>query len=1383
MRRRAIQLLACALAVLFGLAGPAFALKPIVLDANQDRLDITTLGDLYESHSDSLQVETAPGSDGTTDRVSVPAATAGTSPNWMVFALTNPTENAIERWITADRYTVTGSGAIWPDLDARRIEAVTPTMGFAAERVKSERADVFRITIEPGQTITYVVELASDRFSRITLWKPLEYELKVRDRQLFNGIMLGLTGLLAIFLTAVFAANHKLIFPASALVAWCVLANLCVDFGFFHKLFQLKAEDNAIYRAAAESALAASILIFTHTFLRLGTLPALIRMIITVWMAAQLALIGLAVIDPRLAATFARLSFVVLGLVGSAVILLLALRGQDRAMSLVPPWVMFCVWLFGAAVVLNGKVSGDIAVSSLVAGLVLVLLLIAFVVTQFAFRARDVGLSMAPTEMELRSVAIEGAGSAVWEWHARRDAIRVGPLVEETLDLSPGQLSSKADEFISHLHPADRERFRLMLWSIQERAGGKIRTDLRLRHADNSYRWFEIEAASVPQEDDRQVRSVGLMRDITDAKRAHERLLHDAVHDSLTGLPNRALLIDRIETAALRAKSDRTVRPTLFFIDIDKFKSVNSAFGLVVGDSLLLTVARRLQRHLSPQDTLARVGGDQFAILTLNDQDAQELASLAERIRRSLRSPVKMAGQDIVLTGSLGVAVHNGSEQGEQDLLKDAEIAMYRAKRGGADRIEIFRPDMRADRDERLALETELRTAIDRNQLKFLYQPIYYLPTEELAGFETVVRWEHAKQGTLNPTAIVPVDQDGDLATRLGSHILKRAIRDAAAWHKELARPEKPLFVSVSVAGQQMFRQVLLQEVRHLVGQNMVPRGGLKLEISESLVMENPEQAAEILDQLRAAGADLVLDDFGVGYSSLAYLGRLPFETIRLQRDLVQAGGRDGNGDGMVRSIVAMARELNKKVIAEGVEAEEDATFLRSAGCEFAQGYFYGDAVPEADVLQMLRRVRSSERRMKPRGMFRPRSRRKGDEQGGLDEAPMAAAAAAPMANGKGEPTTGRPASPPPGALLPDAHGNGRAVPRQPARQRPAGVADGAGASGGQPPPLPAAGARVAASANGQGANGARNGHGANGARNGHGAAQAGNGAPPPLPGASASNAGQTEPTGDAKPPTVEAKASPSPEPAGGPPPVPARPPSDAPALVVPAEPSPLAPAPPPAAPPLMPAAASPPPPLPEPRAPALPAGTPPLPPASKPFPLPIPDEPRPLAAAMPPPMPSRGTGPAGPASRPAPPGQGPGRDAGQSQGLPNGFEPRRMPPPAPAPNSGSPMPPAPPAQRGGAMPPMPPSFGQPPQRPAPPLPGGPPPHPGQRPMNGPLPPIPAAAFAPPAGAPGGGMPPPPPGARPPPGAPPPPDFSKLPPAIAESLARLAGIDLPPRKD
>jgi diguanylate cyclase (GGDEF)-like protein/PAS domain S-box-containing protein len=980
--------------LLLALPSNAWALKPIVIEPDQDRVEVTTLGEFYDSRGDSLQVETAPAADGMTGRISVTAKTPGTSPNWLVFALTNPTDKPVERWLTAQRYSIVGSGAVWPDLDAQRIEAVTPSMGFVPERIKSDRADIFRVTIEPGQTVTYVVELSSDRLARLYLWKPLEYELYSRDRLLMNGILLGLTGLLAIFLTAIFAANHKAIFPSAALVSWCVLAYLCVDFGFFHKLFQLKPEDNAVYRAASESAVAASLVIFISVFLRIAFWHGLIRMLFTVWIIAQLTLVAVAVIDPRLASTFARMSFVIIGGVGGAFALFLALRGQDRALSLIPTWILFLIWTFGAAMVLTGRLQGDAAVQGLVSGLVLILILIGFTVTQFAFRSLEPMFGAAPSELQLRALAVDGAGSAVWEWNARRDEIKVSPGIEASLGLNPGELCTKVDDFCKHLHQADRERFRMILWSVQERTWARIKTEFRMRHTDNSYRWFELEAASVPNADARAMRCVGLVRDVTDAKRAHERLLHDAVHDSLTGLPNRELVLDRLGVAVGRTKTDTGVRPSVIFIDIDKFKSVNVSFGLVVGDSLLLTVARRLQGHLGPQDTLARVGGDQFAILLVSEQSPQDLAGLAERVRRSLRAPIKIAGQEIVLTGSIGIAVYDGQTPSHLDLYKEAEIAMYRAKRGGADRIEIFRPEMRSDRDDRVALESDLRKALAKNQIKVLYQPIIYLPTEELAGFEALVRWEHPKRGLMSPVEFIPVAEQSDLIVRLGSHVLLRAAHEAARWQRELPREERPLFVSVNISSRQIFRQNLIQEIRHILGRNIVPKGSLRLEVTESLVMENPEQATEILEWLRGAGAELALDDFGTGYSSLAYLQRFPFDTIKVDRSLVQAHGESGGaGSAIVRSIVALAHELGKSVVAEGVETAEDVAFLRSISCQYAQGFYYGEPMSERDVLQLLKMVRTAEHKLRPRGLFRPGKSKSGKrpKKGEVTEAVIAA--------------------------------------------------------------------------------------------------------------------------------------------------------------------------------------------------------------------------------------------------------------------------------------------------------------------------------------------------------------------------------------------------------
>jgi diguanylate cyclase (GGDEF)-like protein len=955
---------------MLGLAGHAAALTPIPVQDDQDRIEITNLGEAYEGRGDSLQVETAAGQDGVSGRMTVRASVPGTSPNWMVFALTNKTDKSLERLLTADRYSIVGSGTVWPDLDARRIESVTPSVGFVPERIKNDKADVFRVTLEPGQTITYVAELAGEHFSRLHLWKPIDYEIKSRDRQLFNGAMLGLTGLLAIFLTAIFAANHKLIFPAAALVSWTVLSYLCVDFGFFHKLFNLRPEDNAVYRAAGEAAMASSFVIFLSTFLRLGLWHGVVRMMIGVWMVAQLTLIAVAVIDPRLAATFARLSFLAIGGIGGLFTIFLAVKGQDRALSLVPTWLLLLVWIFATGMALSGRMSGDIVVSSLIAGLVLVVILMGFTVTQFAFRSSDAAYAGAPTELQGRSLALAASGSTVWEWNIRRDEIKVSPEIEIALSLMPGELSTKVDDFLRHVHPTDKERFRVMLMSVQERSGVRIRTDFRLRHSDNSWRWFELEAASVPNSDGRTLRCVGLLRDVSDMKRAHERLLHDAVHCSLTGLPNRELYIDRMKNVVARAKTDGSVRPAVIFIDIDKFKSINSSFGLVRGDSLLLTVARRLQRHLGPHDTVARVGGDQFAMLFVGEREARNLPALAERVRRSLRAPIPLANQEVILTGSIGIAVWDEAQAADGDLLKDAELAMYRAKRSGADRIEIFDLSMRRDREPNVG--AELSKAIEKGQLKVLYQPIVYLPTKELAGFEAFVRWEHPKLGLVNPASLVDASSEADAMVKISAYVLHRAAKDASRWLTELPRPERPLFVTVNISSPQVFKPESIQEIRHILGRNIVPPGTLRLEIAENLVMSNPEQAAEVLKVLRGSGAELALDEFGTGYSSLAYLNRFPFDTIKVCRELVRESGT-ADGAAIMRSMVAMGHELSKTIVAEGVERADEATFLRSIGCEYAQGYHFGEPIPERAVVQLLKMVRRSEHKMQPRGFFRPK--------------------------------------------------------------------------------------------------------------------------------------------------------------------------------------------------------------------------------------------------------------------------------------------------------------------------------------------------------------------------------------------------------------------------
>ncbi|MEO0729286.1 MAG: diguanylate cyclase, partial [Pseudomonadota bacterium] len=682
-RSAACRILFCLAAVLCVAAGwtlPAQALEPIVLDGTQTRIELLKTKQFQQRTGQSLQVETAPGIDRLTGRMTVLSKLTGATPDWIVFALRNASERRLTYWITSERYTLIGSGISWPDLDARRLEAVTPSIGFVPDRVSSDRADIFALSIEPGQTITYAVELAAARVAGVDIWQPTAYRLKTRDRQLFNGIMLGIAGVLGVFLTAVFAANHKLIFPAAALVAWSVLAYLCVDFGFWHKLFQLNPEDTAVHRAATEAAIVGSLVLFLYTFLKIGAWGGFIRLIFMIWMAAHIALVAIAVVDPRLAAGFARMSYAVLGGFGGLLILFLAARGQDRALSLLAVWILLGVWAFGTSMALLGKLSGDLVVSSIVAGLVIVITLLGFTVTQFAFGSVERSQAAGGEDQAVRALAVDGAGAAVWEWHAHRDEITVSPIVDAMLGIDPGTLSDKLKTFIGHLHPADRERFQAALDTVRDKTASTVRIDFRMRHSGNYFRWFNLEAASVATTNRNALRCCGLIRDITEERRTQDQLLHDAVHDSLTGLPNRQLFLDRVERDVARARAAGDAPPIILLVDIDKFRDVNQSYGFVVGDSLLLTVARRMKRELDDVDTLARVGGNQFGLI-VHETDAQAMTRLADDLRRAVRMPIQIAGQDIILTGAIGAAVAQ-TEDGASahDSLHAAEVAMHRAK-------------------------------------------------------------------------------------------------------------------------------------------------------------------------------------------------------------------------------------------------------------------------------------------------------------------------------------------------------------------------------------------------------------------------------------------------------------------------------------------------------------------------------------------------------------------------------------------------------------------------------------------------------------------------------------------------------------------------------
>ena len=567
--------------------------------------------------------------------------------------------------------------------------------------------------------------------------------------------------------------------------------------------------------------------------------------------------------------------------------------------------------------------------------------------TQLSLKVAEAALR----ESEERyALAARGANDGLWDWNLSTGSVYFSPRWKLMLGADEEEVGSSPDEWFTRIHPDEATRVRTDVDAHLTGRTTQFESEHRLMHRDGTYRWMLVRGVAIRDAVGRASRFAGSLTDITEGK----------VSDALTGLPNRILFLDRLGRALERRKRHGALYAVLF-LDLDRFKLVNDSLGHVVGDQLLIAIARRLQHCLRGNDscsrfdndhTIARLGGDEFTILLDDIKQVGDAMRVADRIQKTLALPFNLEGHDVFTSASVGIAVGARDYDSPEAVLRDADTALYRAKALGKARYEVFDMEMRDRAVARLRLDTDLRRAIERGDFQLYYQPIVSLQHGTIEGFEALLRWPHWDRGLVYPADFIPVAEETGLILPMGWWALREACRQLATWQR-MVGPDRVLTMAVNLSGKQFAQLDMAPLIERILKETGVPAAAVKLEITESAIVDNTASMIGLLLQLKALGLQIAIDDFGTGYSSLSYLHRLPIDSLKIDRSFVSCMAPDSAE--IVRAIVGLAHNLGLDVIAEGVETYDQLEQLKVLGCEFGQGFLFSRPVESFEAEALLK--------------------------------------------------------------------------------------------------------------------------------------------------------------------------------------------------------------------------------------------------------------------------------------------------------------------------------------------------------------------------------------------------------------------------------------------
>ncbi len=542
---------------------------------------------------------------------------------------------------------------------------------------------------------------------------------------------------------------------------------------------------------------------------------------------------------------------------------------------------------------------------------------------------------------ERYALATRAANDGIWDWNLVTDDVYYSTRWKSMLGCEEAEIGVKISEWFDRVHPEDLERLQLAVDRHLKHAAPNLECEYRIVHKDQSFHWMLCRGMALFDREAKPYRLAGSQSDITSRKAMEDQLMHKALHDELTGLPNRALFLDRLGLIFERSKRDGELNAAVLFLDIDHFKMVNDSLGHVTGDQLLIEIAHRLESCLRPGDTVARFGGDEFAILADQVHGEEEATCIATRIQEELSKSFCLNEQNFYSSASIGIVFNTSQYHSVEDLLRDADTAMYSAKYNGRARFEIFDNHMRERTIARLQLESDLRRALENQEFRLYYQPIVSLAERRVMGVEALIRWQHPTRGMLIPEDFIQSAEETGLIMPIGEWVLRAACTQMSAWHKAGL---DHLQVSVNLSICQFRDKDFREKVKNALEETGLPPRFLDLEVTESVAMQDVEATIQVLKDFSRMGVRISIDDFGSGYSSLDHLKRFPVDILKIDRSFIHDMGQ--NDTAIVEAMIKLAHQLKLKVIAEGVELEEQVDRLQDMACDRVQGYLFGKPMP-----------------------------------------------------------------------------------------------------------------------------------------------------------------------------------------------------------------------------------------------------------------------------------------------------------------------------------------------------------------------------------------------------------------------------------------------------